>query len=177
MNICVFCSANEQLAPDSYAMAGELGAWAAKNGHSIVFGGHDAGLMHAVSKAAREAGGHVIGVVPRRIVEMGRLSPWMDVEIPTDDLTDRKQEMMARSEAFVVMPGGVGTLDELFTVAAMHTLDYHRKPIILWNIGGFWNSLAACLDDLQGKGAMRGAWTDHIRVATTLADVQLLLAD
>ena len=175
MKICVFCSANEQLAPDYYAQASELGTWAAKNGYSIVFGGHDAGLMHAVSKAAREAGGHVIGVVPRRIVEMGRLSPWMDVEIPTEDLTDRKQEMMERSDAFVVLPGGIGTLDELFSVAAMLTLHYHQKPLILWNMGGFWDSLTACMDDLQQRGVMRGHWTDHIRVATTLADVQQLL--
>ncbi len=175
MTICVFCSANEQMAPACFDAARELGAWSASCGHAIVFGGHDAGLMHAVSQAAREAGGRVIGVVPRRISQMGKASVWMDVEIACEDLTDRKQEMMCRSDAFVVLPGGLGTLDELFTVAAMHTLGYHRKPIVLWNIGGYWDSLVACLDDLSARGAMRGPWQQHIQVARTLSDVQRML--
>ena len=152
-------------------MAEELGRWAAKNGHSIVFGGHDAGLMHAVSKAAKEAGGQVVGVVPRRIEEMGRRSPYLDVHIPTENLTDRKDLMMAQSDAFIVLPGGIGTLDELFTTAAAATLHYHEKPLILWNMKGFWDSLIACLDDLQEKGVIRGQWRDGIHVANSLEEV------
>ena len=152
-------------------MAEELGRWAAKNGHSIVFGGHNAGLMHAVSKAAKEAGGQVVGVVPRRIEEMGRLSPYLDVHIPTENLTDRKDLMMTQSDAFIVLPGGIGTLDELFTTAAAATLHYHEKPLILWNMKGFWDSLIACLDDLQEKGVIRGQWRDGIHVANSLEEI------
>ena len=175
MKLCVFCSANQDIDPEFFMMTEELGRWAAKNGHSIVFGGHDAGLMHAVSKAAKEAGGQVIGVVPRRIEEMGRLSPYLDVHIPTDNLTDRKDLMMAQSDAFIILPGGIGTLDELFTTAAAATLRYHEKPLILWNMKGFWDSLIACLDDLQEKGVIRGQWRDGIRVANNLEEVTFYL--
>jgi hypothetical protein len=175
MKLCIFCSANNNIDPEFFSMAEELGQWAAKNAHSIVFGGHDAGLMHAVSKAAKEAGGQVIGVVPRKIEEMGRLSPYLDVHIPTENLTDRKDLMMAHSDAFIVMPGGIGTLDELFTVAAAATLKYHEKPLILWNMKGFWNSLIACMDDLQKKGVIRGQWQDSLFVASDLSDVERML--
>ena len=118
----------------------------------------------------------VIGVVPRKIEEMGRLSPMLDVHIPTDTLSDRKDLMMAQSDAFIVLPGGIGTLDELFTVAAAATLDYHRKPIVLWNMKGFWNSLVACLDDLETKGMMRkGGWRSMVQVVSTLDELTALI--
>jgi uncharacterized protein (TIGR00730 family) len=168
MKLCIFCSANQNIDPECSDRARELGEWAAKNAHSIVFGGHDAGLMHTVSRSAKEAGGMVIGIVPRKIEEMGRRSPYLDVHIPTEDLSDRKELMMAQSDAFIVLPGGIGTLDELFTVAAAATLQYHQKPIILYNMKGFWNSLIACLDDLQEKGMMRGSWNRYLRVVDSL---------
>ena len=176
MKLCIFCSANQHIDPDFFEMTRELGEWAAQNGHSIVFGGHDAGLMHAVSQAAHDAGGQVIGVVPRKIMEMGRLSPYLDVHIPTENLTDRKDLMMLQSDAFIVLPGGIGTLDELFTTAAAATLQYHQKPLILWNMKGFWNSLIACMDDLQQKGVIRGDWRNGIKVANSLEEVISLLS-
>ena len=175
MKLCIFCSANNNIDPEFFSMTEELGRWAAKNGHSIVFGGHDAGLMHAVSKAAKEAGGQVIGVVPRKIEEMGRLSPYLDVHIPTENLTDRKDLMMVHSDAFIILPGGIGTLDELFTVAAAATLKYHEKPLILWNMKGFWDSLIACLKDLDSKGVIRGSIKDQILVASSLEELVALL--
>ena len=171
MKLCIFCSANQNIDPDFFEMTRELGEWAAKNGHSIVFGGHDAGLMHAVSQAAHDAGGQVIGVVPRKIMEMGRLSPYLDVHIPTENLTDRKDLMMLQGDAFIVLPGGIGTLDELFTTAAAATLQYHQKPLILWNMKGFWNSLIACLDDVQQKEVIRGDWRSGIKVANNIEEV------
>ena len=176
MKLCIFCSANQNIDPDFFEMTRELGKWAAENGHAIVFGGHDAGLMHAVSKAAKEAGGQVIGVVPRKIEEMGRLSPYLDVHIPTENLTDRKDLMMLKSDAFIILPGGIGTLYELFTVAAAATLKYHQKPLILWNMKGFWDSLIACMDDLQEKGVIRGQWQDYIFVAEKLSDIEQMLS-
>lgn len=175
MKLCIFCSANQQIDPDFFEKTSELGRWAAQNGHSIVFGGHDAGLMHSVSKSAKEAGGQVIGIVPRRIEEMGKLSPWLDVHIPTEDLTDRKALMMVQSDAFIVLPGGIGTLDELFTVASAATLDYHNKPIILYNMKGFWDSLISCLDDLHAKGMTRKDWHHYIKIATNLEGLAAIL--
>lgn len=175
MKLCIFCSANQNIDSDFFKMTEALGAWAAHHGHAIVFGGHDAGLMHSVSKAAKEAGGQVIGVVPRKIEEMGRLSPYLDVHIPTENLTDRKELMMQESDAFIVLPGGIGTLDELFTIAAATTLNYHQKPIILYNMKGFWSSLIACLDDLQQKGVIRSHWQEYIKVANSLDELSKLL--
>jgi len=176
MKLCVFCSANTQLDPEYFVKAEEMGRWAADCGHTIVFGGHDAGLMHAVSKACHEAGGRCIGVVPRKIEELGRLSPYLDVHIPTEDLTDRKQLMMDMSDAFIVLPGGLGTLDELFTVVAAGTLDLHRKPVILYQMKDFWTSLIAMLDDLDSRGVIRREWRSYIQVATSLQEVEQLLS-
>lgn len=177
MKLCIFCSANQQIDPDFFEKTRELGRWAAQNGHSIVFGGHDAGLMHSVSKAAKVTGGQVIGIVPRKIEEMGKLSPWLDVHIPTENLTDRKDLMMAQSDAFIVLPGGIGTLDELFTVTAASTLGYHTKPIVLYNMKGFWNSLIACLDDLHSKGVTRKDWHQYIKIAANLEEVAAILGE
>lgn len=176
MNICVFCSANEQLDPDFFRLTEELGQWAATNGHTVVFGGNDSGLMHAVSKAAKDNGGKVVGVVPRVIEAKGKLSPYLDVHIPTETLSERKDLMMAQSDVFVTLPGGVGTLDEIFTVASAGSLGYHGKPIVLYNMKGFWNSLIGMMDDLQAKGVIRGNWHDSIKVAENIDDIKELLA-
>ena len=174
MKICVFCSANDQIAVEYFEKTRELGAWCAKEGHDIVFGGHDAGLMHAVSRACKDAGGRVIGVVPRKIEEMGRLTPFLDVHVPTEDLTDRKQLMMDMSDAFIVLPGGIGTLDELFTVCSCVTLGYHHKPVILYNMCGCWASLIVLLDDLERQGMMRRPWREFIHVVESIEELRFL---
>lgn len=175
MKICVFCSANAGLAPACQRAAGELGRWIGSGGHSLVFGGTDLGLMETVARAAREAGGRVVGVVPERVEERGHTSRLLDVHIPCADLTDRKQLMMAQSDAFVALPGGIGTLDEVFTVAAAATIGYHRKPVVLYNVDGYWNSLVAMLDDLARRGAVRGSWRDVIKVASSLGELSAML--
>ena len=112
-----------------------------------------------------------IGVVPSKVEERGHLSNNLDVHIPCDNLNDRKALMMAQSDVFIALPGGIGTLDEIFTVAASATIGYHAKDVILYNISGFWNSLIAMLDDLDRQGMVRGNWKRHIKVATSLQDI------
>ena len=174
MKICVFCSANQQIDPEFFTMTEELGRWAAENGHSIVYGGVNQGLMECVAKATKAAGGHTIGVVPMKVAESGRTSDYVDVEIPCDNLTDRKQLMMDQSDAFIALPGGIGTLDEVFTVAASATIGYHHKPVILYNMKGFWDQLIALMDDLQARGMIRGEWHQYIKVASSLEDIKTL---
>ena len=175
MKICVFCSANKQIDPEFFTMTEELGKWAAENGHTIVYGGVNQGLMECVAKAAKEAGGHTIGVVPMIVEKTGRLSDYVDVEIPCDNLHDRKQLMEDQSDVFIALPGGLGTLDEIFTIVASATIGYHQKMVILYNMKGFWNNLIALLDDLQDKGMVRGDWQQYIKTADSIKEISRLL--
>ena len=175
MKICVFCSANQQIDPEFFAMTEELGRWIGENGHSIVYGGVNQGLMECVAKAVKETGGRTIGVVPMMVEKTGRTSDYVDVEIPCDNLTDRKQLMMDQSDVFIALPGGIGTMDEVFTIAASATIGYHQKLVILYNMKGFWNQLTALLDDLQAKGMIRGDWRQYIKTADSIEEISRLL--
>ena len=175
MKICVFCSANKQIDPEFFTMTEELGKWAAENGHTIVYGGVNQGLMECIGKAAKEAGGHTIGVVPMIVEKTGRISDFVDVEIPCDNLHDRKQLMENQSDVFIALPGGLGTLDEIFTIVASATIGYHQKMVILYNMKGFWNNLIALLDDLQDQGMVRGDWQQYIKTADSIKEISRLL--
>lgn len=176
MKICVFCSANQQIDPDFFGLTEELGRWAAENGHTIVFGGVNQGLMECVGKATKEAGGRTIGVIPTKVEETGRISDYVEIDIPCDNLTDRKQLMMDQSDVFIALPGGIGTIDEVFTVAASATIGYHHKPVILYNMKGFWDALIALLDDLQAKGMIRGDWRQYIKTADSIEEISRLIS-
>lgn len=173
MKIAVFCSANSAIDPSYFAAAEELGRRAAEGGHTIVFGGCNLGLMECVAKAAHSAGGRTIGVIPTIIERGGKASPNVDVSIPCDNLSDRKDLMTAQCDAAVALPGGLGTLDEVFTMAASSTIGYHHKPIVLLNVGGFWNKLIELLDDLVARGMVRGSWRDIIQVADSVEEIFL----
>jgi uncharacterized protein (TIGR00730 family) len=171
MRIAVFCSANNNISREYFERTTELARWCREEGHTIVFGGCNMGLMGCLA----EEKGCLVGVVPRIIEQGGRVSENLTVHIPSDNLSDRKDLMLLHSDVVVALPGGIGTLDEIFTVAAGHTIGYHHKPIILYNINGFWDSLVALLDDLQQRGMIRGHWTDFIRTANTLEELKAML--
>ena len=171
MKVAIFCSANENIEPVYFEKTRELGEWLAKNGDSIVFGGCDMGLMECVAKAAYDAGGMTIGVVPSKIEENGHVSQYLSVEIPCDNLSDRKDLMLAQCDVAVALPGGIGTLDEIFTMAAAHTIGYHSKPLYILNVKGFWNALISMLDGLAQQGMVRGRWRDIIRVADSMGEI------
>jgi uncharacterized protein (TIGR00730 family) len=99
----------------------------------------------------------------------------VDVEIPCDNLHDRKQLMEDQSDVFIALPGGLGTLDEIFTIVASATIGYHQKMVILYNMKGFWNNLIALLDDLQDKGMVRGDWQQYIKTADSIKEISRLL--
>ena len=177
MKICIFCSANNQLDAAYYRQTAELGQWAARHGHTIVFGGVNQGLMECVAKAAKEAGGQTVGVVPSIVEATGRTSRYNDVVVTCDNLSERKQLMQDESDVFIALPGGLGTLDEVFAIVASATIGYHHKRVILYNMQGFWNTLIQLLDDMQQRGMVRGYWHDYIGVAETLEEVAALLVD
>ena len=141
MNICVYCSAKDTIA-DRYKQLGTaLGLWLAAEGHTLVFGGATGGLMTAVSKAAFEAGGNVIGIVPEHIERAGRRSPWCTEKHVVQTMNERKQLMKQTADCFVCLPGSYGTLDEMFDVIASGTVAEHKKPIFILNYEGFYEPL------------------------------------
>jgi len=176
MKISVFCSANQQLAPEIFKLTEELGGWMASEGHTLVYGGVNSGLMECVAKAVHEGGGQTIGVIPQIVQKDGRISQYVDIEILCDNLTDRKQIMADQSDAFIALPGGIGTLDEIFTIAASATIGFHHKRVIVYNMKGFWDGLITLLDDLQNRGVIRKEWQTYIQVANSLDDIKQLLA-
>lgn len=171
MKIGVFCSANNTIDSDYFVLTEELGRWIAANGHTLVFGGCNTGLMECVAKAVHAGGGRTIGIVPTLVERGGRKSDEVDIEFRCDNLDDRKAMLVAQSDIMVALPGGIGTLDEVFTAAAAATIGYHGKIVVLYNMKGFWQPLVTMLDSLADSGVIRGEWRDHIMVADTLEGV------
>ncbi|WP_302398321.1 TIGR00730 family Rossman fold protein [Leyella stercorea] len=176
MNICIFCSANSNIPTEYFERTSELGTWMGANGHTLVFGGCNLGLMECVAKAVHDAKGMTVGVVPTIVEKGGKVSDYVDVKILCDNLSDRKDLMIERSDVIIALPGGVGTLDEIFTVLAAASIGYHNKCVILYNIGGFWDSLIAMLDDLKTRGVLRAGFEDTVKVAHTLDEIAALIA-
>lgn len=176
MNICIFCSANSNIPTEYFERTSELGTWMGANGHTLVFGGCNLGLMECVAKAVHDAKGMTVGVVPTIVEKGGKVSDYVDVKILCDNLSDRKDLMIERSDVIIALPGGVGTLDEIFTVLAAASIGYHNKHVILYNIGGFWDSLIAMLDDLKTRGVLRAGFDDTVKVAHTLDEIAALIA-
>ena len=175
MKVCVFCSANGQISPDFFRAAEELGRWAALQGHSLVYGGVNQGLMERMAQAAKQAGGRTIGVIPTIVEKAGRRSDCVDVELWCDNLSDRKQLMMDQADVFVALPGGIGTLDEVFTVVASATIGYHDKRLVLYDVGGFWKPLVNLLDHLQQQGMVRGEWSRFISVVDNIEGLEAVM--
>ena len=168
MKICVFCSANSNIEPEYFDAAAVFGRWIGDNGNDLVFGGCDMGLMRAIADAVHSAGGRCIGVVPSIIEKGGRKYPGLDIDIPCDNLSDRKDLMLQYSDVSVALPGGIGTLDEIFTVASAATIGYHSKKVIVLNVNGFFEPLRNLLDSLQYKGFIRGDYHQFIDFADTI---------
>lgn len=176
MKIGVFCSANSNIDPDFFSLTRELGTWIGQNGHTLVFGGCNMGLMECIAQSVHEAGGSTIGVVPLVIEKGGKVSDFVDVNIACDNLSDRKDLMLLQSDILIALPGGIGTLDEIFSVAAAHTIGYHNKRVIIYNMKGFWDSTIRMLDDLQSQGLIRGSWRNYIQIANSMEQIQLLIS-
>ena len=170
--IGIFCSASENIDKMYFDSARQIGEWMGKAGKTLIYGGANLGLMECVARAVKENGGTVIGVVPAKLEEKGSVSTLLDEVIHTRNLSDRKELMLAQSDVSIALPGGVGTLDEIFSVVAAHSIGYHQQQVILYNINGFWDSLVALLDDLTAKGVIRGDYHRQIKVAHSLEELK-----
>src|SRR5689334_4441430 len=139
--VCVFCASSDAIDPRWLALAREVGAGLAGRGHQVVSGGGRVGMMGTLASGARAAGGHTFGVIPQSLVDLELADASADELVITDGMSARKTILIDRADAFVVLPGGLGTLDELFEVWTTATLGLHRKRIILLDQDGFFTGL------------------------------------
>jgi len=175
MKIVVYCSSQGGLDEKYQQLAHELGTWIGQHGHTLLYGGSNAGLMHITASAVHEAGGHVTGVIPEMFKH--RLDPVCDDAVHTANLGDRKQYMIEHGDAFVVMPGGIGTLDEWMSTLAVMTIgNDDPRPIIVANIDGLYDATIRQLADMTRTPFARGKNLAHPLVATTPADLIATLA-
>ncbi|MCH5221402.1 MAG: TIGR00730 family Rossman fold protein [Muribaculaceae bacterium] len=152
MKIVVYCSSVDNL-PDAWQEATRaVGHWIGQNGAQLIYGGVDSGLMHTVALATKEAGGKVVGIVPAR--RRALASPLNDEKVPTSDLNERKSIMQMLGDAFVVLPGGYGTLDEFMTSFSYLNFTMQRKPIIIHNADGIFDHVLAHLKLMAERGLM-----------------------
>ena len=139
---------------------------------TLIYGGASLGLMECIAQAVKENGGKVIGVVPAKLEENGKVSTLLDEEIHTRNLSDRKDIITEKSEVLVALPGGVGTLDEIFHVIAAASIGYHRKKVIFYNEYGFYDELLKALHTLEDKGFARQPFSTYYEVANTLNELK-----
>ena len=171
-SVAIFCAASENIAPGYFEAAAEVGAMLGRLGAVMVYGGARFGLMEATAKAAKVAGAHIVGVVPDILVERGRVSSLLDEQVECRNLSERKDIMLERSDLLVALPGGVGTLDEIFHVLAAATIGYHTKQVVLYNVNGFWDSLNDTLDEMLQAGFVRGEFEKYLVVANSIAELE-----
>jgi uncharacterized protein (TIGR00730 family) len=155
-SVAVFCSAAEGARPAYRRAAEELGQTLAEYGLGLVYGGGNTGLMGAVADATLAAGGHVVGVIPHVLVDLEVAHRGVTELHVTETMHTRKALMAERADAFFILPGGYGTLEEMFEVLAWQTLKIHAKPVVLLNIDGFYDTLLTFLDVCDAEGMMRG---------------------
>ena len=173
--IGVFCSASEVIDSIYFDKAQEFGRWMGQNKKTLVYGGANLGLMECVAKAAKENGGFVMGVVPTKLEERGAVSDLLDVTFRVDNLSERKDAMLRESDILVALPGGVGTLDEVFHIMAAASIGYHTKKVILYNINGFWDGLLDFLEGLKEQGFARRPMEKFYGVANSFEELIDLL--
>lgn len=154
MNVCVFGASSARIDPAYFAAAQELGALIARGGHRLVFGGGQSGLMGACAKGALREGGSVLGVAPRFFDEPGVLLRDGCELVFTETMSERKSRMEAEADAFIALPGGIGTYEEFFEVLTLKQLDRHQKPMALLNTLGYFNVFYALLRETAEKGFM-----------------------
>ena len=170
--IGIFCSASDNIDKMYFESASQIGKWMGQTGKTLIYGGASLGLMECIARAVKENGGKVIGVVPAKLEENGKVSTLLDEEIHTRNLSDRKDIITEKSEVLVALPGGVGTLDEIFHVIAAASIGYHQKKVIFYNEHGFYDELLKALHTLEDKGFARQPFSTYYEVANTLNELK-----
>lgn len=173
--IGVFLSANADLPISFQRAAQELGEWIGHTGRTLVYGGSNRGLMDIIGRAVRENGGHTVGVVPQILFDKGWVADVLDETFATHDLTDRKVQLIRQSDVLVALPGGIGTLDELFTAIGIAAIGLEAKPVVLYNVEGCWDSLLRLVGDLAAHNLLRANMQKPFAVANTFEELTAIL--
>jgi uncharacterized protein (TIGR00730 family) len=167
--ICVFCASSRTLDQRWLDLAAETGAELARRGHTLVSGGGCVGMMGALADGARAAGGRTVGVIPQALIDLEVSDRDADELLVTDSMASRKTLMIDRSDAFLTLPGGLGTLDELFEVWTTATLAMHTKPMVLVDTDGFYRPLLDWLATITDQTFLKPAGLELLTVAPTVA--------
>ena len=174
MNIVVYCSAQDGLEDKYQQLATALGQWIGQNGHTLVYGGVKAGLMHVTAQAVKQAGGYTLGVIPDMFKH--RLDPLCDEVVTTSDLQERKQYMIEHGDVFIVLPGGIGTLDEwISTLTVMCIGDDDHRPIIVADLDGIFDGTIQQLAAFTRTPFARGKDLTRTIIARTPDELLSLL--
>jgi uncharacterized protein (TIGR00730 family) len=168
-SVCVFCASSTTLDERWLALATEVGVRLAERGHEVVSGGGRVGMMGRLGQGARAAGGATYGVIPQGLVDREIADLASDELVVTDGMAARKTIMMERADVFLVLPGGLGTLDELFEVWTTATLAMHTKPMVLVDTDGFYRPLLDWLGTITDQTFLKPAGLDLLTVTPTVA--------
>lgn len=173
--IGVYLSSKENL-PESYVQAArEVGELIGKTGRILIYGGARKGLMEVLAQSVKQHGGRVYGMVPEIIEKRGLVSDAIDVTFRCVDLSDRKMMMNRESDVLVALPGGIGTLDEVFTVMANTVIGIRHQPVVFYDVDGCWDALLAALDNLFEQGLVSGSPSDYYSVAHNIQELASLI--
>jgi uncharacterized protein (TIGR00730 family) len=170
-SLCVFCGARFGNDPAARETAIGLGRLLAAEGITLVYGGGGVGLMGLVANAALDAGGRAVGVIPDFLLQREAGHPALTETVVVETMHERKLQMFERSDGFVVLPGGIGTLEEFFEVLSWRTLGLHNKPIVIIDQGGYWEPLAGLLRGVVDGGFAERTHLDHVAFVSELKDV------
>ena len=177
--VCVFCSSSETIAAEHLELARATGAGLAARGHDLVWGGGRVSMMGAVARAVRAGGRHTLGVIPQALVDREVADHDADELVVTADMRERKGLMDAHADAFIALPGGLGTLEELLEIWVAATLGMHAKPVVVLDPAGLLAPLHALVDGLAAAGFVRpGAtaaviWADGVDAALDAVEERL----
>ena len=175
--ICVYCGSGPGIDPAFVEGARGFGAILAKNDIGLVFGGGSVGMMGTIAKSVRDHGGEVTGIIPEFLVAREHAMRGADNLIVTRDMHERKRKMFEMADAFVAMPGGIGTLEEIVEQITWVQLGRHRKPILLANIKGFWDPLCALIDHMKALEFIRSDLSFDLLVADKVENILPMLRE
>ncbi|MFN0281480.1 MAG: TIGR00730 family Rossman fold protein [Kineosporiaceae bacterium] len=168
--VCVFCASSERIHPEHVELARDVGVGLARRGHDLVSGGGRVSMMGAVARAVRDGGRHTLGVIPEALLGLEVADVEADELLVTADMRERKGRMDDAADAFLTLPGGIGTLEELLEVWVAGTLGMHDKPVVVLDPGGVLRGLREVVDTLVAQGFVRPAAAARAVWTTTVED-------